>query len=190
MSMKIIGIAGTNGSGKDTISHLLSEKYGYYVASATDMIEEELARRGLPFERQNKRALTAEWRRKHGLGVIVDKAVTAAKAAGFDKMVVGSLRNPGEVDRVHALGGTMIWVDADPKVRYNRLQAAKRGRVEDQKTFEQFLDEEKVEMEYTGDETTLNMSAVKAGSDLYLDNNYSSIEEFMSAAEKSLQDIL
>lgn len=188
--MNIIGVSGTNGSGKDTIANLLSKKYGFYSASATEMLGNELIRRGEPTERKNKRTLSAEWRREHGLGVIVDKAVEQARAAGYDKLVVGSLRNSGEVDRVHELGGQMIWIDSDPKVRYARITGANRGRVEDRKTFEQFLGEEQSEMEHSGDSATLNMSAVKAGADRFLNNNSNNIEEFEQQAEKLLQDLL
>lgn len=188
--MLIIGVAGTNGSGKDTIAKVLSEKYGFYEASATDMLGAELDKRGLPHERENKRTVSAEWRREHGLGVIVDKAVEQAKAAGFDKLVVGSLRNPGEADRVHELDGVMIWVDADPQIRYERIQKNDRGRVEDSKTFEQFLAEEEAEMSHSGDSATLNLSGVRAKSDRFINNNGNSIEEFSKQIEKDLADLL
>lgn len=188
--MKIIGIAGSNGSGKDTIAHMLVEKHGFYFASATDMLGDELTKRGLPHERENKRMVSAEWRREHGLGVIVDKGVEAAKAAGIDKLVVGSLRNSGEVDRVHELNGVVIWVDSDPKVRYDRITRSTRGRIEDNKTFEQFLAEEQAEMEHSGDIATLNVAAVKATADRFLNNDSDSIESFKQNAEKFLKDLL
>ncbi len=188
--MNIIGVSGTNGSGKDTIARMLADRHNFYAASATDMLGTELIRRGLPTERENKRNLSAEWRRQHGLGVIVDRAVAEAKAAGFDKLVVGSLRNSGEVDRLHELGGSMIWIDSDPKVRYKRISGANRGRVEDMKTFEQFLAEEQAEMEHSGDVATLNLSGVKAGADRFIDNDSNNIEEFMNSTEKTLEDLL
>ncbi|MGI9028282.1 MAG: AAA family ATPase [Candidatus Saccharimonadales bacterium] len=189
-TMKLIGIAGSNGSGKDTVAHMLAEKYGFYFASATDMLGDELTRRGLPHERENKRNVSAEWRREHGLGVIVDKGIAAAQAAGYDKVVVGSLRNSGESDRVHELGGEVVWIDSDPKIRYERITKNTRGRVEDNKTFEQFLAEEQAEMQHSGDAATLNVAGVKAAADRFIYNDSASIDEFKLAAEAVLKDLL
>lgn len=188
--MQIIGISGSNGSGKDTIANWLGKEHGFYVASATDMLAEELIGRGLPLERENKRQISSEWRKQYGLAAIVDKAVVAAKTAGYEKLVVGSLRHSAEVDRVHELNGVVLWFDADPRVRYNRIQAGNRGRVEDQKTFEQFLAEEQAEMQQSGDVTSLNMATVKAKADSIIINDVQTIDAFIDAAKKALVEYL
>jgi dephospho-CoA kinase len=193
--MKIVGVSGTNGSGKDTIGHLLAERHGYLFISMTDMLRDELTRRGLPPAREHMRNLSAEWRRESGLGVLIDKSLEVFKKQPEGKykgLVVASLRNPGETDRLHELGGTLVWVDADPKTRYDRLQAHAQERgalraVDDQKTFDQFLAEEQVEMQHSGDSATLNMSAVKKGADIFLANNGNDIEAFKDEAEKALE---
>ena len=77
---------------------------------------------------------------------------------------MASLRNPGEADRVHDLTGMMIWTDADPKIRYDRIYSRQRT-AEDDKTFEQFLSEEQDEMTSSGDAATLSMADVKEKSD-------------------------
>ncbi len=167
--MKLIGIAGTNGAGKDSVGQILAEN-GWLFISVTEMLREECRTRDLPVERENLRMISAEWRREGGLGVLIDKALEVYNQQGGDErfagLAVASLRNPGENDRVHELGGKVIWVDADPKVRYDRIRSANRGRVsEDDKTFEQFLAEEAAEMKSLGDPATLNMQAVKTTSD-------------------------
>lgn len=147
--MKIIGIGGTNGSGKDTLGEILAEKHGYKFISLTDMLRAECRERGLPVERENLRMISAEWREKGGLGAPINKVMAAYEALPetYAGLVTASLRNPGEADRVHELGGTVVWTDADPKIRYERVVGADRGRDdEDNKTFEQFLQEEHDEM--------------------------------------------
>lgn len=191
---KVIGLAGTNGSGKDTVGQILADQHGFLFVSVTEILRNELIRRGQEVTRENLRALSAEWRRESGqLGVLVDKA-----AAEYEKspdkyagVAVASLRNPGEADRVHELGGTMIWVDADPRTRYERVQvnAAARGREgEDNKTFEQFLAEEQAEMNTPagGDDATLNMSAVKAKCDVTINNDGGDLTELQAKITEQL----
>ena len=188
--MKLIGIAETNGSGKDTVGHILAEKHGWLFISVTDMLREECRARGLEIERENLRAISAEWRRQGGLGVLIDKAMAAYDKLGgegeFSGLVVASLRNPGEADRVHEFGGTVVWVDADTHLRYNRIQSSNRGRgAEDSKTFEQFLAEQEAEMHSSGDEATLNLAGVKALADTEIFN-----ESDLETLESAVSDLL
>ena len=183
--MKIIGISGTNGSGKDTVGQILGEK-GWLFISVTDLLRAELKRQGLPLERENLRKVGNEWRREYGLGVLIDKAVEEYKRSGDHVgLAIASLRNPGEADRVHELGGKVVWVDADPKIRYQRIYS--RGRsTEDSKTYEQFLAEEQAEMHHDGDAATLSMAGVKAKADIFINNNGSDIEGFGKQIKKQL----
>lgn len=188
---RIIGVSGTNGSGKDTIAAMLAKQYGFLNASATEMFLGELRSRNWPIDRKHKAMLSAEWRREFGMGVIVDKAVELFKKSQtqYEGIVVGSLRHPGEADRVHELGGTMIWIDADPKIRYDRIQgnlAERQGTHEEENlTFEEFLSQETREMQHVGDGATLNMSAVKERADLVLLND-KDLESFLVTAIREL----
>jgi dephospho-CoA kinase len=190
--MKLIGLSGTNGSGKDTIGHMLAEQYNYLFISVTELLRAEAVRRGLEPRREVLRTISAEWRRESGLGVLVAKAIETFEASDkkYVGLVVASLRNPGEVDTVHEHGGIVIWVDADPHVRYARISRGGRGRdAEDNKTFEEFLAEQEAEMQPSGDEATLNMSGVKEKSDLTLENDGEDIEEFKVNSAKKLRTI-
>lgn len=72
---------------------------------------------------------------------------------------------------MHELGGKVVWVDADQRIRYERIRAANRGRgSEDDITFEDFQAHEAAEMQSSGDEATLNMTAVKAHADITILN--------------------
>jgi len=171
--VKLIGLSGTNGSGKDTVGHVLAEQHGYLFVTLTEALRQEARNRGWAPDRRSLRTISAEWRRESGLGVLVDKAVEAFQplADQYSGLVMASLRNPGEAERLHELGGTVVWVDADPRIRYQRISQAHRGRdEEDNKTYEEFLAEEQAEMHSSGDAATLDMSAVRDRADVTILN--------------------
>lgn len=188
--VRIIGIAGTNGSGKDTVGRLLAERHNYLFISVTDLLRDELHRRGVPTDRLHMRTLSKEWREQYGLSVLVDRAVDTFEQQGkkYAGVVMSSLRNPYEADRVHELGGTVVWVDAEPRVRYERLKAAKRqGREgDDDKTFEQFTAEEQIEMQSSNDPAALNMNAVRTKADRKIVNNTTDMAVLETAVEQVL----
>jgi cytidylate kinase len=185
--MKIIGISGTNGSGKDSLGQMLAERHGYLFVSVTDILREGLREQNQPIERKNLRNLSTQWRREHGLGVLVDKAVEKFKESGskYRGLAIASLRNPGEADKVHELGGKVIWLDADPQERYERIHSRHRS-TEDQKTYGQFLEEEQAEMQHEGDEATLSLAGVKTKADIFIRNDGNKVEQFIAHAEKIL----
>jgi dephospho-CoA kinase len=188
--MKIIGVAGTNGSGKDSLSEYLRDEFGWLFRSgSTDLLIPELKRRRLPLERKNMADLSTEWRRQLGPGAIIDKAVEEYKKLGgdskFSGLVVSSLRHPGEAERVHELGGVVVWVDANPRVRYGRVSKRRQGD-KDQKTFEQFLAEEQAEMFHKGDEATLATAEVKARADIFINNESNDIDVFKKLVKQKL----
>jgi len=197
MQGKIIGIGGTSGAGKDTLGHILATRHGFLFISVTDVLREELRRRGLPLDREHLRALSAEWRTEYGLAVLIDRAVelfqrSNAEPQEYAGVAIASLRNPYEADRIHELGGTVWWLDADPKLRYERIQqgAAERGRAtEDHVSFEEFLAQEAAEMHGNGDAASLDMSKVRDKSDLSLQNTGSDMAEFAIEVDEVLRGL-
>jgi dephospho-CoA kinase len=189
-NIKIIGISGTNGSGKDSLGQLLAKHHGWFFISVTDILRDELRHRNEPIERENLRRLSADWHKKYGAGVLSDMAVKEyEKVKGqYKGLVFSSIRRPGEADRVHELGGKVVWMDADPKVRYERISG--RGRsAEDKKSFKEFLADEHTEM-FGGHGHTLNMSQVKERADIFIQNNSNNIKKFQAVAEKALKDFI
>jgi dephospho-CoA kinase len=188
--MRLLGIAGTNGAGKDTVGEILTEKYGWLFVSVSDILRAELKRRGLPIEREYLRNLSAEWRRQFGSGILIDKALQMYKPheKEYKGLVIAALRNPGEAQRVKDLGGKVIWVDADPKIRYQRIYSRQRSS-EDKKTFEQFLKEEQDEMEHSGDQHTLSLAGVKAKADIFLKND-GDLKTFKTTTDQIIKKML
>lgn len=192
--MKLIGISGTNGSGKDVLSQMLADDFGWlFISASRDLIIPELKRRGLPLERKNMSALTAEWRRADTTGATVNRAIQKFnqknKTGQYKGLVISSMRHASESNRLHELGGKLVWIDADPKIRYERVVVRSKD-AKDRKSFEQFVAEEKAEMTHHGDNATNSMADVKAAADIFLTNNSNNIEKFKQTAQKTLASYL
>lgn len=180
---KIVGITGTNGAGKDTLGELLAELKQYKFVSLSDIMREELTRQGVPHEREHMRALSTRWHKEFGAGHLsrrtIEKYVEEEEIEGYKGLAIGSIRRPSEVDVLKSEGAVIIWVDADRRVRYERIMGAGRGRVTDQKSFEQWCAEEDAEMTPPpGDEDALNMNGVRALADITIDNHFDSFEAY------------
>jgi dephospho-CoA kinase len=186
----LIGIGGTDGAGKDSLGQIL-EEHNWLFISVTDILRAEAKRRNLPLTRQNLRQISSEWRQQFGLGVLINKAMDVynQQLQASRGLVIASLRNPGEADRIHELGGQVVWIDAEPKLRYERIMNRRRG-TEDEVTFKAFQAEEKAQMEHSGDETTLSLSGVKERADIFIENSSSKIENLRKDAEKALKLML
>lgn len=182
---RIVGISGTNGAGKDELGKLLEERCGYSFHSVSELLRDELTRTGQAINRENQAALSKKWRNESGdNGIMFTKAITvylAEKDANrHNGLALVSIRHPDEVLRVHEHGGVVVWVDADQRLRYDRLQASGRGRADDQITFERFQSDEYREMHPSADapDGSLNMKAVHDLADILVENDFPTVDAY------------
>lgn len=181
---KIIGISGTNGAGKDTLGELLAERLGYKFTSVSDILREELTRKGIPHEREHLRALSTEWANEHGHGILTERTIETyeqeEEREGYRGLVIGSVRRPAEAEVIQREGGVVVWVDGDRRVRYDRIQAGNRGRGHtDDLTFEEWCEQEDVELApIEGEPGSLNMLGVRKMANIHVDNNFATFEEY------------
>ena len=135
----IIGLTGPNGSGKGTVAKLLAEM-GFQVHSLSDVIREELARRGEAPTREALTRMGNALRTRHGPGVLAERI--DARLTPEVNHVVDSIRNPAEVEvlRRRHPDFVLVRVDADAALRFARLQA--RRRVGDVTSHDAFVAQE------------------------------------------------
>lgn len=171
----IIGVSGTNGAGKDYLATLLHERVGYQSVSISDILRAELTDQGKPHTRENLSALSKQIRDADGDGGMVRRVFAKY---GHNKLCITSVRTPGEAREIQQAGGTMVWVDADPHVRYARIVGGARGRVDDQLPFEEFEAQQRAEMTPSAQGGGLHMAAVRDIADMFIDNNFASLDEY------------
>jgi dephospho-CoA kinase len=181
--MIIVGLSGTNGAGKDAVADILKKDFGFGFVNVSDFLRQEAGKRKLEPSRENLRIISAQWRRDMGVGVLVDMAMDYLKDQAYPGVVISPMRNSGEAQHLKELGGKIVWVDAEPRLRFSRI--ANRGRdKESTYSFEEFVASEQAEMNRSGDEATLNMADVKAMADITIDNSGSFEELKRSVAQK------
>lgn len=140
----IIGITGTDGAGKGAVVDYLVKEKGYVHCSARAIWEEEFAKRGMTSNRANMRLVANELRATHGNDFLIKYYLPKIKKEGMARVVIESIRATAEVDTLKKNGGVLIAVDADQRMRYERIVS--RGSTTDQISFEKFQEQEAIEM--------------------------------------------
>ncbi len=162
----IIGITGTNGAGKGTVVEYLKEK-GFTHYSNSELIIEEIKRRGMPINRDNTRIVANDLRKLHGPAYLVQTNYARAVAAGGDS-IIEALRTIGEAQFLKERAVSIIAVDANRQLRYDRI--VKRSSALDQVSFEHFCTQEDREMSGT-DAWDMNIIGVIKMADVTIHND-------------------
>jgi dephospho-CoA kinase len=138
----IIGITGSFGAGKGEVVEYLTTRKNFSHYSASDFITEEIERRKMSVDRNSMIEVANDLRAQYGPAYIIEALYLRAKAHGGDA-VIESIRVKAEVERIKELGGIVIGVDADSKVRYERAYARKSSK--DNVTYEEWILQEQKE---------------------------------------------
>lgn len=162
----IIGVSGPNGAGKGELVGYLSER-SFYVHSLSDVIREELARRGETESRERMIELGRELRTTGGPGALAD--ALAGKLLADRNYAIDSIRHPAEVEvlRRRCPDFKLVWVDAPIETRFERMRA--RGRAGDPETLEEMRDLEARELG-SADSAAQQLNAVRDLADFVVEN--------------------
>jgi dephospho-CoA kinase len=175
--MRLIGLTGTNGSGKGEAA-LFFQKHDYDYFSLSDEIRDELNQRGWDLSRNNLIRMGNQMRREHGPDILARRVMEKIRS----DTVIDSIRNLREVDYFRRFPGFILLAfDADPGIRFKRVQ--KRGRSESAESLEQFIRKEQEEM--TENETGQQLALCLNAADYRIMNN-GSLEHLHKQLEKFL----
>lgn len=183
--MIIIGITGTLGAGKGTVVNYLTKNNGFVHFSVRAFIARELERRGMPVNRDTLTALANEMRAKNSPSYIIEELYKEA-ALAQKNCIIESIRTPGEIAALREQPGFfLLAVDADPRVRYNRIR--KRHSETDNVSFNTFISNEHREM-HSDDPNKQNLAGCIRQADYVISNN-GSLEELHEKTDAFLRAI-
>lgn len=167
--MLVIGITGRNCAGKDSIAAALAAR-GFEKHSLSDVLREELRRRGERVTRPALIALGNELRASEGPAVLARRVQALMRG---NRVALVSVRNPSEVACLRELDRFELWgVRAPVEVRFAREAA--RGRESAALTLDEFRRLE--ERENTSDPKAQQLDATMALADRVLENGGSLAE--------------
>ncbi len=176
----LIGITGTNGSGKGAVVDYLvaSKSFSHYSAKA--IINEELQARHLPRTRDTIRAVANDLRREHGPAYLIECLYN--QASQDTNAVMESIRTIGEAEFLKSKGALILAIDADRKLRYERIVL--RDAEVDSVSFEEFCANEDQEMA-SADPWDMNVFGVMQLADARIAND-GTLEELHARVDEAL----
>lgn len=146
--MKVIGLCGEIGAGKDSFADYLVKQKGYHKVVMSEMITKELEKLGRPVDRAEMRKLGNGYREKYGRGVWAKVCLDHAKEQVWRRVIISGLRDTGEVGLLRKELGKdflLVYITADPEIRYERI--IKRGGPKDPKKIEEVKEQDEREKE-------------------------------------------
>lgn len=163
----ILGVTGTIGAGKGTVVEYLQREKGFAHYSVRDFLVEELGRRGMPLNRDTMREVGNEIRATHASAYIIEQLYE--RAAGRQApALIESVRALGEARFLKGKGALLVAVDADRRIRFDRVKA--RGSSTDDIDFDTFVSHEELELAST-DAAGQNLIGVMQMADYRIEND-------------------
>ncbi len=180
----IIGVTGPVCSGTNTFCDFLVEK-GFVFYSYSDILREELRKKGKEITRKNLQDMGDELRKKMGNGAI--SKIIISKMRKGENYTLCNLRNLGEVEEFRKLGNfVLVYIDAPEEERFWRMR--KRNRENDPKTFSEFKEMMAREFGRGEEESGLQHLKVFKMADYKIDND-GTLEDFRRKTEEFLEKI-
>ncbi|MEI7424832.1 MAG: AAA family ATPase [Candidatus Staskawiczbacteria bacterium] len=161
---KIIGIIGEMGSGKDTFCDYLKGNYkNVYFLKFSDALTEILKMFFDEVKREDQQWLSLALRERFGQDILVKALVKKIEKIGDGIVILNGVRRPDDFKALKSIGGKLIYVTADQKLRWERVKT--RGeKADDDVPYEKFVEMGKAEAESM-------ISVIGAEADLKIENN-------------------
>jgi dephospho-CoA kinase len=145
--MRVIGVIGKNGSGKDEVLKYLRDKHNVPFLSTGDMVRGIAASQGRPPDRSTLQEISDSCFRGYGQGCFVKMVAENIREKGWTVAGISGVRSPHDVQILREiLGRSFVLIEVlvtDPRVRFERMR--KRGAERDTDSYQRFLEQDKGE---------------------------------------------
>jgi dephospho-CoA kinase len=186
--MKVIGVIGLNGSGKDEVLIYLRARYGLPFLSTGEMVREIAAKEGKEPTRENLQEISQRYFREFGKGCFVKMSVEKIRQNGWAIGGITGIRSADDIQVLkNRLGKDFVLINvyvSKPEVRYERL--LKRSEERDPHSYEEFLRQDSNEEELFHIQTAAQFADYSISNDGTLEDLHREIDRLV--AEKGLLD--
>lgn len=180
----ILGFVGELSSGKGTAAAYLKEKYGAPSHRFSTMLRDILNRLYLDISRHNMQELSRILRETFGQDTLAKVIAADVKNEPAELVTVDGVRRLADIKYLKEISGFyLIYLTADPKIRYERIIKREENTDDTHKTFKQFQKDEKAEAE-------LQIRETAKSADFTINNNgtlkelYKQIEDILGEIKK------
>ena len=140
MSKIILGLVGSLASGKETTKNYLAEKYNAKDCRFSSILRDVLSRVAVPNSRENLQKVSTILRANFGENLLAKAIANDASKLDADVVVIDGVRRFTDIEHLKDLPDfILVKIDADPKIRYERMKLRNENEGDDKKTFEEFL---------------------------------------------------
>lgn len=182
MSKTIIGFVGQIASGKDVCKKYIMEKHGASGHRYSTMLRDILNRLYLPMTRENIQNLSTDLRSRFGEDTMARVIAEDIKNDQHEIVIVEGIRRLADIVSLKDFPNFyLISLEAETQIRYERLVKRNENAGDSEKTYQQFLTDEKKE-------TELQIPEVMAIAKYRIDNN-GSFDDLYAQIDKIITDI-
>lgn len=182
MNKIILGFVGDLAAGKGTICQYLLKNYGTTSYRFSTMLRDVLNRVYIENNRENLQKLSTVLRENFGQDLMSKVIAEDVKNDSNEIVAVEGIRRPTDITYLEQNPGFhLIYLTADPKIRWERLVKRNENPGDDKKTYEEFLKDEQAEAD-----RLIKELGSKAE---YTINNDGSFEKFYAKMEEVLSSI-
>jgi len=180
--MRVIGVIGKNGSGKDEVLKYLRDKHNVPFLSTGDIVREIAGREGRTPNRTNLQEISDSYFQQYGRGCFVKMLADRIQEKDWPVAGISGVRSLQDVRELRGIfGQSFVLIEVhviSPQVRFERMR--KRGAERDTDSYRDFLAQDKGEEELFHVEEAASLADYSLSNDGGLEDLHRGVEDLIA----------